>query len=111
MFTCYTFCWSDFGSEARLGWEGTCLARTAPSRPSYKDGVAIERRKGHIASQCPNKRTMMLREDEKVDSESSCEDSSSSNEGDSSSEGSHYEGDLLIVRRLMSTLVVEETEN
>ncbi|RDY04587.1 hypothetical protein CR513_11679, partial [Mucuna pruriens] len=35
--------------------------------------------KGHIASECPNKIIMVLKEDGEVDSECSCEDSSCSN--------------------------------
>ncbi|RDY12847.1 hypothetical protein CR513_02274, partial [Mucuna pruriens] len=67
--------------------------------------------KGHIASQCPNRRTMVLKDDGDVDSESSNEDSSSSSGGESSSEGSYNEGDLLIVRRLMSNTIEEENKS
>ncbi|RDY12435.1 hypothetical protein CR513_02776, partial [Mucuna pruriens] len=50
--------------------------------------------KGHIVSQCPNRRTMVLRENGEMESKSSQEDISSSSVGESSSEGSYYEGDL-----------------
>ncbi|RDY08454.1 hypothetical protein CR513_07298, partial [Mucuna pruriens] len=63
--------------------------------------------KVHIVSQCPNKRTMILRENEEVESESSQEESTSS-ESKFSSEEAPYEGDLLMVRRLMSTLRLVE---
>ncbi|RDX83102.1 hypothetical protein CR513_36018, partial [Mucuna pruriens] len=51
---------------------------------------------------------MVLRENGKVESESSQEDTSSSSGGEFSSEGSHYEGNLLMPRRLMSSIVGEE---
>ncbi|RDX90151.1 hypothetical protein CR513_28015, partial [Mucuna pruriens] len=54
---------------------------------------------------------MVLSEDGEVDIESSCEDSSSSSGGESSSEGSHYERDLLMVKRLLSNTIEEETES
>ena len=63
--------------------------------------------KGHIASQCPNKKTMILLENGGVESESSC----SSSEAPSEEEGLHHveaeEGDLLMVRRLMGSLCKE----
>ncbi|RDX65703.1 hypothetical protein CR513_55615, partial [Mucuna pruriens] len=43
-------------------------------------------------------------------SESSQKNSSSSSEVESSSDGSYYEGDLLMVKRLMSNLVGEEAK-
>ncbi|RDX58169.1 hypothetical protein CR513_62532, partial [Mucuna pruriens] len=58
--------------------------------------------KGHIASQCPNKRNMDLRKDGTIDNESSQEESSSINECESSSDYSPNEGDLFMVRRLMN---------
>ncbi|RDX77931.1 hypothetical protein CR513_41857, partial [Mucuna pruriens] len=54
---------------------------------------------------------MVLKENGDAESESSKDDTSSSNGGESSSKGSHYEGNLLMVKRLMSNLVGEETEN
>ncbi|RDY12030.1 hypothetical protein CR513_03228, partial [Mucuna pruriens] len=44
--------------------------------------------KGHIASQCPNKRNMLMREDRNVESESSCKESSSSSEVECSNDSS-----------------------
>ncbi|RDX97640.1 hypothetical protein CR513_19564, partial [Mucuna pruriens] len=55
-----------------------------------------------------NKRTMILRENEDVESESSQEQTSIlGNEGGYSSEEALYKGDLLMVRRLMETFVRE----
>ncbi|RDY08495.1 hypothetical protein CR513_07266, partial [Mucuna pruriens] len=51
---------------------------------------------GHISSQCPNRRTMVLRNDGHIESGSSYEGSSSSNKVEYSSDSSHYEGDLLM---------------
>ncbi|RDY12137.1 Retrovirus-related Pol polyprotein from transposon opus, partial [Mucuna pruriens] len=59
--------------------------------------------KGHIVSQCSNKSTMITRENEEVEIESSQEESCTS-ESESSSVEAHYEGDLLMVKMLMSTL-------
>ncbi|RDX80941.1 hypothetical protein CR513_38448, partial [Mucuna pruriens] len=53
--------------------------------------------KGHIASQCLNKRNMVIRENGNVESENSREESSSSSKVESSSESSHAKGDLLMV--------------
>ncbi|RDY02897.1 hypothetical protein CR513_13589, partial [Mucuna pruriens] len=61
--------------------------------------------KGHISSQCPNRRTIVLRENGEVSSESTHEGSTSS------SEKTHFEGNLLMLRRLVSNLVGEETKN
>ncbi|RDY13288.1 hypothetical protein CR513_01819, partial [Mucuna pruriens] len=50
---------------------------------------------------------MVLRDNGEVDSESSTQEdtSSSSSEGESSIKTSYYEGDFLVVRRIMSSLV------
>ncbi|RDY11891.1 hypothetical protein CR513_03387, partial [Mucuna pruriens] len=62
--------------------------------------------KRHIASQCPNKSTMILRENGEIESESSQEETStSSSENGYSSEEAPYEGYILMIRRLMSTFV------
>ncbi|RDX95678.1 putative mitochondrial protein, partial [Mucuna pruriens] len=58
--------------------------------------------KGHIDSQCLNRRTMVMRKNRKVESESFERESSSSSTVESNSDHLHYEGDLLMVRRLMS---------
>ncbi|RDX99873.1 hypothetical protein CR513_17026, partial [Mucuna pruriens] len=52
---------------------------------------------GHIASQCPNKRTMILKDDGDADSESSHEETSTSRSEGYSSDDVTYEGDLLMV--------------
>ncbi|RDX96619.1 hypothetical protein CR513_20696, partial [Mucuna pruriens] len=52
---------------------------------------------GHIPSQCPNKRTMVMKEDGIVESKSSWGESSSKSEGESSHYYSTNEGDLLMV--------------
>ncbi|RDX73254.1 hypothetical protein CR513_47167, partial [Mucuna pruriens] len=67
--------------------------------------------KSLLPPKCPNRRTMVLRENGEVKSESSQEDTSSSSIGESSSEGFHYEGDLLMVRRIMRNLIEKETES
>ncbi|RDY08298.1 hypothetical protein CR513_07489, partial [Mucuna pruriens] len=62
--------------------------------------------KGHIASQCPNKRSMILREDGTMDNKSSRDKSSSISEiGLAMSDFSPDNGDLLMVRCLMSAHV------
>ncbi|RDY14439.1 hypothetical protein CR513_00482, partial [Mucuna pruriens] len=66
---------------------------------------------GHIASQCQNRRIMVLKDNGEVVSESPCEECSSTSEGKSSSKDSHCEGDLLMVRRLISSKVLEEAKN
>ncbi|RDX97565.1 hypothetical protein CR513_19654, partial [Mucuna pruriens] len=67
-------------------------------------GSAPSQGKGYIASKCPNKRTMVLRENGEVESESSQEDFFTS-ESESSCSEAHYKGNLLMVKVLMSTLV------
>ncbi|RDX89946.1 hypothetical protein CR513_28244, partial [Mucuna pruriens] len=66
--------------------------------------------KGHIASQCPNRRIMIVKDDGEIDSVSSLGELSSSSEVKSHSDGSHYEEDSLIVRKLMNSHVGEEVE-
>ncbi|RDY00749.1 hypothetical protein CR513_16027, partial [Mucuna pruriens] len=48
--------------------------------------------KEHIASQCHNRRNVVLRENGEVESESSQEDTSCTSGEESFNEGSHYEG-------------------
>ncbi|XP_027368822.1 uncharacterized protein LOC113874810 [Abrus precatorius] len=64
--------------------------------------------KGHIASQCPNKKTMILRENGEISSDSSSQLSHASSEEDSEFEALCHEGDLLIVRRLLGSLAKED---
>ncbi|RDX82522.1 hypothetical protein CR513_36671, partial [Mucuna pruriens] len=66
--------------------------------------------KGHIASQCPNKRNMVMGEDGSVESESSCKESLSNSEVESSSDSSLNEGDLLMMTRLMNAQVNEDSD-
>ncbi|RDY05113.1 hypothetical protein CR513_11085, partial [Mucuna pruriens] len=66
--------------------------------------------KGHIAFECPNRRVMIVKEDEEIRSESSVREIDTSNEFENLSDGSHYEGDLLVVRRLMNNQIGEEAE-
>uniref|UniRef100_A0A151UHK5 CCHC-type domain-containing protein n=1 Tax=Cajanus cajan TaxID=3821 RepID=A0A151UHK5_CAJCA len=61
--------------------------------------------RGHIASQCPTKKTMIIRGNEILSEESTSSSSSSSSEEDaslSSSEEAPCEGDLLVVQRLLT---------
>ncbi|RDX94056.1 hypothetical protein CR513_23611, partial [Mucuna pruriens] len=63
---------------------------------------------GHIVSQCPNKRTTILREDGDIDSESSHEETSTFGSKGYSSEEVSFEGDLRMVKRLMSAFVKDD---
>ncbi|RDX76317.1 hypothetical protein CR513_43698, partial [Mucuna pruriens] len=56
--------------------------------------------KGYIASECPNRYVMIVKEDRKMGRESSTGEISISSEFESLSDGSHYERDLLVVRRI-----------
>ncbi|RDY08898.1 hypothetical protein CR513_06811, partial [Mucuna pruriens] len=86
------------------------LKRKLSFRKSYPN--ASWKGKGHIASQCPNRRTMVLRDSCEVNSKNSTqEDNSSFSGGESSSEASHYKGELFMVRRLMSSLVGKEAKS
>ena len=58
--------------------------------------------RGHIASECPTKKTMLLKEDGELTSESSS-DSSSSDDEDEHSEEIIPEGDLFMVRRMLGS--------
>ncbi|RDX90014.1 hypothetical protein CR513_28171, partial [Mucuna pruriens] len=66
--------------------------------------------KGHIASEFPNKYAMIVKEDREIRSESSTRKASTTNEFEGLSDGSHYKGDILVVRRLMNSQVGEEAE-
>ena len=63
--------------------------------------------KGHIASQCPNKRTMGNMD---ITSASSSSSSSSSIESESEYDVQPLEGDLLMVRRLMGSVCKDRDE-
>ncbi|RDX72592.1 hypothetical protein CR513_47898, partial [Mucuna pruriens] len=82
--------------------------------PSYK--VEFSSKESHIKcfkclGKCPNKRNMSMRENREIESESSQGDSTSSSEVESTSDHSHYEGDLLMVRRFMSNISGEKVES
>ncbi|RDX88535.1 hypothetical protein CR513_29861, partial [Mucuna pruriens] len=66
--------------------------------------------KGYIASECPSRHVMIVKEDRKIGSESSTEEISISSELESLSYGSHYERDLLVVRRVINIQIGEEVE-
>ncbi|RDX74485.1 hypothetical protein CR513_45767, partial [Mucuna pruriens] len=66
--------------------------------------------KGHIASEYPNSHVMIVKEDREIGSESSTREASTTSESKCLSDGSHYEGDLFVVRRLMNSQVREEAE-
>ncbi|RDY11892.1 hypothetical protein CR513_03388, partial [Mucuna pruriens] len=83
------------GSEASIGQkELTPISTPMPPRASsIKCFKCLG--KEHIASQCPNRSVM-------IGSESSIGKVDTSSESKSLSDGSHYEGDLLMVVRLMN---------
>ena len=62
--------------------------------------------RGHIASQCPTKKTMLLKEDGKIISDSSSESSPSSDEEEYEEE-KESEGDLFMIRRMLGSQAVE----
>ncbi|RDY09720.1 hypothetical protein CR513_05870, partial [Mucuna pruriens] len=80
--------------------------RSAPREPYLRSngwkGKDKEKEKIHIASQCSNRRVVVLRDSGEVKIESSSEECSSSSEVEALSNDSHYEGDLLMVRRLIN---------
>ncbi|RDY12036.1 hypothetical protein CR513_03217, partial [Mucuna pruriens] len=53
--------------------------------------------KGHIASECSNRHVMIMKDDGEIGSESSTREVRTSYESESLSDGSHYEGHLLVV--------------
>ncbi|RDX83909.1 hypothetical protein CR513_35117, partial [Mucuna pruriens] len=90
--------------EKRNSLEGTKVLRRKvhPSKATKKSNIKCFKclGKGHIASQCLNKRTMILIYGGDIDSETS----TSRSEGYSNKEVS-YEGGLLMVRKLMSAFI------
>ena len=60
---------------------------------------------GHIASQCPNKRTMIVRVDEEVETESKEDDDQMPSLEDACDDNVEYpvEGESLVARRALST--------
>jgi len=70
--------------------------------------------RGHIASQCPTKKTMIIKDNGSISSvDSSCSSSSTSSSSESEQEHCQYalEGDLLVIRRLLGSLVKEGEES
>ncbi|RDX62522.1 hypothetical protein CR513_59131, partial [Mucuna pruriens] len=63
--------------------------------------------KGHIASQCPNTRVVIVKNDGEVESESSIGEVSTSSEAKCLGNDFHYEGDFLVVKRLMKSQIGE----
>ncbi|RDX68945.1 hypothetical protein CR513_52006, partial [Mucuna pruriens] len=90
-------------------WKGKEKDRLKKDKSPKKGNEPFNGQKEEKAPPTP-KRTMVLRENGKVESESSQEESSSSSEVKASNKGSHYKGDLLMVRRLTSNQVVEEAK-
>ncbi|KAL5540700.1 hypothetical protein UlMin_045815 [Ulmus minor] len=62
------------------------------------------KRKGHIASQCPNKRVMIMREDGDVEIESESEEDSMPPLEDASDIEEPVDGELLVARRALKKL-------
>ncbi|RDX94053.1 hypothetical protein CR513_23607, partial [Mucuna pruriens] len=93
------------GSEASIGRkELTPISTPMPPRASnIKCFKCLG--KGHIASQCPNRS-----DDGEIGSEGSIREVGTSVESESLSDGSHYVGDLIVVRRLMNSYVGEEAK-
>ncbi|RDX82413.1 hypothetical protein CR513_36786, partial [Mucuna pruriens] len=80
------------GSESSLGRKGTTYTAT-PMAPKTSNITYFKcLGKGHIAFQCSNRRVMIV------------------NEAKSFSYGFHYEGDFLVVRRLMKIHIGEEAK-
>ncbi|RDX99638.1 hypothetical protein CR513_17289, partial [Mucuna pruriens] len=67
-------------------------------------------RKGNIASMCPNRRVMIVKEDGEVDNAISLGKATTSSEAKTLSDNSHYKGDFLVVRQLMNSHMGEEAE-
>ncbi|RDX90009.1 hypothetical protein CR513_28164, partial [Mucuna pruriens] len=66
--------------------------------------------KGHIASQCPNRRVKVKKDNREVEGESSHTEHTSSNKVESLSDDSYYEGDLMVIRRMMSSHIGDEAK-
>ena len=70
--------------------------------------------RGHIASQCPTKKTMIIKDNGSISSiNSSSSSTSSSSSSESEQEHVQYalEGDLLVIRRLLGSVVREGEES
>ncbi|RDX73814.1 hypothetical protein CR513_46520, partial [Mucuna pruriens] len=97
-------------------WKGKEKEREKPRKDkSPKKGSEIpqgQKLESTPPTSSSSKRTMVLMDNGEVDSESITQEEtfSYSSGRELSSETSHYKGDLLMVRRLMSSLVKEEAE-
>nr|KYP31042.1 hypothetical protein KK1_049172 [Cajanus cajan] len=88
--------------------ERTTIARTSSIKCFKCLGM------GHIASQCPTKKIMIIRGNEILSEENTSSSSSSSSEEDerlSSSEEAPCEGDLLIAQRLLTNQPKEQDQS
>ncbi|RDX85639.1 hypothetical protein CR513_33137, partial [Mucuna pruriens] len=66
--------------------------------------------KGHVASECPYRCVIIVKEDGGIGSENFAGEVNTSSESKSLSDGSHYKGNILVVGRLMNSQVREETK-
>ncbi|XP_042423751.1 uncharacterized protein LOC122011425, partial [Zingiber officinale] len=67
--------------------------------------------KGHIASECPNKKTMVVRDNGSISSEEISSHSSSSSDEENDGAAYAQDGDLLVVRRLLGSQAKEHEED
>ncbi|XP_042377669.1 uncharacterized protein LOC121970764, partial [Zingiber officinale] len=67
--------------------------------------------KGHIASECPNKKTMVVRDNGSISSEEITSHSSSSRDEENDGAAYAQDGDLLVVRRLLGSQAKEHEED
>ncbi|XP_074560130.1 uncharacterized protein LOC141816203 [Curcuma longa] len=67
--------------------------------------------KGHIASECPNKKTMVVRDNGSISSEEISSHSSSSSDEEHDGAAYAQDGDLLVVRRLLGSQAKEHEED
>ena len=99
---------SSFKSHEKgvvLGKNNSNLTPTSSKASSIKCFMSLG--KGHIASQCPNERTMVVLGNGNITSASF---SSSFSESESECDIQPLEGDLLMVRRLMDSVCKDRDE-
>ncbi|RDX98372.1 hypothetical protein CR513_18713, partial [Mucuna pruriens] len=94
------------GSDSSLGQKETTTGATpmAPRTSNIKCFKCLS--KGHIASRCPNRRVMIMKDDKEIESDNLLGEVGFSNEVESLSDSSHYEGNLLVMRKLGSCVNV-----
>ncbi|RDX76794.1 hypothetical protein CR513_43177, partial [Mucuna pruriens] len=97
------------GSEPSQGRKELAITPTpnAPRTSNIRCFKCLS--KGHITSQCPNRRAMILRDNGEVECKSSRDEHSSSTKIESHSDGSHCEEDVLMMRRLVNSQIGKET--